>query len=65
VADDSIVRIERAKASDAGRLLDEGRVRTGGRDPSVGDEYRRGLAPELQGIKIVDCDTHFSEPPDL
>jgi len=24
-----------------------------------------GLHPTLQGIKIVDCDTHFSEPPDL
>ncbi|HTH29532.1 MAG TPA: amidohydrolase family protein [Sphingobium sp.] len=25
----------------------------------------KGLPPELAGIKIVDCDTHFSEPPDL
>ncbi|MET0295554.1 MAG: amidohydrolase family protein [Phenylobacterium sp.] len=25
----------------------------------------RGLHPSLAGIKIVDCDTHFSEPPDL
>jgi predicted TIM-barrel fold metal-dependent hydrolase len=25
----------------------------------------KGLAPELQGIKIVDCDTHVTEPPDL
>lgn len=24
-----------------------------------------GLHPSMQGIKIVDCDTHFSEPPDL
>ncbi|TAL02773.1 MAG: amidohydrolase [Rhodospirillaceae bacterium] len=24
-----------------------------------------GLHPALQGIKIVDCDTHFTEPPDL
>jgi uncharacterized protein len=25
----------------------------------------KGLHPALQGIKIVDCDTHFTEPPDL
>ena len=25
----------------------------------------RGLLPELQGIKIVDCDTHITESPDL
>jgi predicted TIM-barrel fold metal-dependent hydrolase len=26
---------------------------------------RKGLDPSLAGIKIVDCDTHFMEPPDL
>jgi uncharacterized protein len=25
----------------------------------------KGLHPALKGIKIVDCDTHFTEPPDL
>jgi len=25
----------------------------------------KGLHPMLKGIKIVDCDTHFTEPPDL
>lgn len=25
----------------------------------------KGLHPTLKGIKIVDCDTHFTEPPDL
>lgn len=25
----------------------------------------KGLHPSLRGIKIVDCDTHFTEPPDL
>ncbi len=25
----------------------------------------KGLHPSLHGIKIVDCDTHFTEPPDL
>jgi predicted TIM-barrel fold metal-dependent hydrolase len=31
-------------------------------------DYRaasKGLHPSLRGIKIVDCDTHFTEPPDL
>jgi predicted TIM-barrel fold metal-dependent hydrolase len=27
--------------------------------------YSGGLRPEFAGIKIVDCDTHISEPPDL
>src|SRR3546814_20303247 len=25
----------------------------------------KGLDPRLKGIKIVDCDTHFTEPPDM
>ena len=25
----------------------------------------RGVDPHFEGIKIVDCDTHFTEPPDL
>ncbi|MFA7602938.1 MAG: amidohydrolase, partial [Novosphingobium sp.] len=27
--------------------------------------HTAGIHPLLQGIKIVDCDTHFSEPPDI
>lgn len=27
--------------------------------------HTTGIDPLLQGIKIVDCDTHFTEPPDL
>ena len=27
--------------------------------------YSQGVHPELKGIKIVDCDTHFTEPPDI
>src|SRR6195952_3448732 len=27
--------------------------------------YHRGTHPLFNGIKIVDCDTHFTEPPDL
>ena len=62
---DAAVRIERAKESDAADYwMKEGFV-PGGEIRFVGDEHRQGLAPELQGIKIVDCDTHFSEPPDL
>jgi predicted TIM-barrel fold metal-dependent hydrolase len=28
-------------------------------------KHSKGLRPELKGIKIVDCDTHITEPPDL
>src|SRR6266699_3857320 len=27
--------------------------------------HARGVDPLFEGIKIVDCDTHFTEPPDL
>ena len=27
--------------------------------------YAKGVHPQLAGIKIVDCDTHFTEPPDI
>jgi predicted TIM-barrel fold metal-dependent hydrolase len=27
--------------------------------------YATGVHPLLQGIRIVDCDTHFTEPPDI
>jgi predicted TIM-barrel fold metal-dependent hydrolase len=55
-----------ANADDAQRYwLDEGYL-AGGVVREV--DYAKnstGLHPLLQGIKIVDCDTHFSEPPDL
>ena len=28
-------------------------------------QYIKGTHPLFKGIKIVDCDTHFTEPPDL
>jgi predicted TIM-barrel fold metal-dependent hydrolase len=64
-ADDANVSAERAKASDAENYwLFEG-FTPGGVVRKVGGDYVQGLHPSLQGIKIVDCDTHFSEPPDL
>jgi predicted TIM-barrel fold metal-dependent hydrolase len=45
--------------------LDEGRS-AGGFIRIVDYEANsRGIAPLFEGIKIVDCDTHFTEPPDL
>jgi hypothetical protein len=28
-------------------------------------KHARGIDPLFEGIKIIDCDTHFAEPPDL
>ncbi|CAN7627368.1 amidohydrolase family protein [Phenylobacterium sp. LjRoot225] len=28
-------------------------------------KYSTGVHPLLEGVKIVDCDTHFTEPPDI
>ena len=57
----------KAGADDAKRYwLDEGRGDVGGYIREV--DYpanARGLDPMFEGIKIVDCDTHFTEPPDL
>ena len=56
----------KADADDARRYwLDEGRS-AGGYIREV--DYAansRGVDPLFKGIKIVDCDTHFTEPPDL
>ncbi|MEJ6009508.1 amidohydrolase family protein [Novosphingobium aquae] len=57
----------KAGADDAKRYwLDEGRGDKGGFIREV--DYAanaRGLDPLFEGIKIVDCDTHFTEPADL
>jgi predicted TIM-barrel fold metal-dependent hydrolase len=57
----------KARADDAKRYwLDEGRGEKGGFIRQV--DYAanaRGLDPLFEGIKIVDCDTHFTEPADL
>jgi predicted TIM-barrel fold metal-dependent hydrolase len=64
-ADDANANTGRATAADAENYwLMEGFAK-GGVIREVGDSYMKGLHPSLQGIKIVDCDTHFSEPPDL
>jgi predicted TIM-barrel fold metal-dependent hydrolase len=64
-ADDANVNTGRATAADAENYwLMEG-FSKGGVIREVGDSYIKGLHPSLEGIKIVDCDTHFSEPPDL
>ena len=56
----------KADADDARRYwLDEGRA-PGGYIRKV--DYAansKGVDPLFKGIKIVDCDTHFTEPPDL
>jgi hypothetical protein len=58
--------VTKADADDARRYwLDEGRA-PGGYIRRV--DYAansRGIDPLFAGIKIVDCDTHFTEPPDL
>jgi len=57
----------KARADDAARYwLDEGRGEKGGFIREV--DYAanaRGVDPLFEGIKIVDCDTHFTEPADL
>lgn len=55
-----------ARADDAARYwLDEARA-PGGFIREIDFEHEtRGLDPLFEGIKIVDCDTHFTEPHDL
>ncbi|MFM6932153.1 MAG: amidohydrolase family protein [Novosphingobium sp.] len=57
----------KAGADDAKRYwLDEGRGDEGGYIREV--DYAanaRGIDPMFEGIKIIDCDTHFTEPADL
>lgn len=53
-------------ASSAKRYWSDGGWAPGGVIREVDYEHSfKGLPPELEGIKIIDCDTHFSEPPDL
>jgi predicted TIM-barrel fold metal-dependent hydrolase len=63
MADDAKPQVN---ADDAQRYwLDEGFAPGGVVRQVDYDANSRGLHPSLAGIKIVDCDTHFSEPPDL
>jgi predicted TIM-barrel fold metal-dependent hydrolase len=55
----------RAHASDAGMYWVLEGFTEGGSIAPLDRRHMRGLDPSLAGIKIVDCDTHFSEPPDL
>ena len=58
--------VVRAGADDARRYwLDEGRGPGGYIREVDFASNSRGVDPLFEGIKIVDCDTHFTEPPDL
>ena len=57
---------ETALASDARKYWSaEGYTAGGVMRPVDYAAASKGLHPSLTGIKIVDCDTHFTEPPDL
>ena len=45
--------------------LDEGRQPGGTIREIDHSQYQVGVHPLFDGIKIIDCDTHFTEPPDL
>jgi predicted TIM-barrel fold metal-dependent hydrolase len=56
----------KAGADDARRYwLDEGRAAGGYIRKVDYAAHAQGVHPLFKGIKIVDCDTHFTEPPDL
>lgn len=56
----------KASADDAKRYwLEEGRSAGGFIREIDFDREARGLDPMFAGIKIIDCDTHFTEPADL
>ncbi|HKY89627.1 MAG TPA: amidohydrolase family protein [Nevskiaceae bacterium] len=56
----------KASADDARRYwLDEGRSVGGVIRQIDHAAYIQGVHPLFEGIRIVDCDTHFTEPPDL
>lgn len=64
--DNASTTVIKASADDARRYwLEEGRAPGGFiREVDFATEAN-GLDPMFAGIKIVDCDTHFTEPPDL
>ncbi len=58
--------VVKAGADDAKRYwLDEGRAPGGYIRKVDYAAHARGVDPLFEGIKIIDCDTHFTEPPDL
>ena len=66
MAEDNAPGVVKAKADDAANYwLKEGWA-PGGHIREVDYESNtRGVDPLFEGIKIVDCDTHFTEPKDL
>ena len=66
MAEDSSSSVVKASADDASRYWLEEGWSPGGYVREV--DYAansRGVDPLFEGIRIVDCDTHFTEPPDL
>jgi uncharacterized protein len=62
----NVKSLMKAGADDAKRYwLEEGRAPGGFVREVDYAANARGLDPLFEGIKIVDCDTHFTEPPDL
>src|SRR5579871_1967123 len=60
------ISLVKANADDAKFYwLDEGRSAGGFVREIDHSTYHKGTHPLFNGIKIVDCDTHFTEPPDL
>jgi uncharacterized protein len=66
MADKATSTVIKAGAEDARRYwLDEGRAPGGYIRKVDFAAHARGVDPLFEGIKIIDCDTHFTEPPDL
>jgi uncharacterized protein len=66
MADKATSTVIKAGAEDARRYwLDEGRAPGGYIRKVDFASHARGVDPLFEGIKIIDCDTHFTEPPDL
>jgi predicted TIM-barrel fold metal-dependent hydrolase len=66
MADNAKATVVKARADDASSYwLDEGRSAGGFIREVDFASNTRGVDPLFAGIKIVDCDTHFTEPPTL
>jgi uncharacterized protein len=64
--DPKTISLVKASADDAKFYwLDEGRTSGGFIRQIDHSQFIKGTHPLFNGIKIVDCDTHFTEPPDL
>jgi uncharacterized protein len=66
MADKATSTVIKADADDARRYwLEEGWAPGGFVRQVDFAKHGRGIDPLFKGIKIIDCDTHFTEPPDL